>query len=105
MTIEALEAIDVNRVEVIVNCGPGLTLDATAPNGLVKLDTTVPVSLPLGIDSYIVVLAMGENAMPRGITNYDAASVPRVIVNPVLIDGNGDGVWDGHGAKTCTWAL
>lgn len=103
--IEALEAIDVTRVEVIVNCDPGLTLDATAPNGLVKLDTTVPVTLPLGIDSYIVVLAMGENAMPRGITDYDAASVPRVIVNPVLIDGNGDGEWDGPGAKACTWAL
>ena len=103
--IEALEAIDVNRVEVIVNCDAGLTLDAIAPDSLVKLDTTVPVSLPLGVDSYIVVLAMGENAMPRGITNYDAASVPRVIVNPVLVDGNGDGVWDGPGAKTCTWAL
>lgn len=101
--VQALEAIDVDQVHVVVNCDPSQTLDAASPDALVKIDITVPVTLPLGVDSYLVVIATGRNPMPRGITDYDAAAVPRVIVNPVLIDGDGDGVWSGPGSKVCTW--
>jgi hypothetical protein len=27
-----------------------------------------------------------------------------VVVNPVFVDGDGDGVWTAPGAKTCDWA-
>lgn len=102
--VQALEGIDVTRVDVIVNCDPALSFTTTDPGGLVKLDTSAALRLPLGVDSYVVVIAMGENPMPRGLMDYDAASVPRVITNPILVDGDHDGIWSGPGVKTCTWA-
>ncbi len=102
--VRALEGIDVTRVDVIVNCDPALSFPATDPGGLLKLETTAALPLPPGQDSYVVVIAMGENPMPRGLYDYDAAGVPRVITNPIRIDGNGDGVWTGPGVKTCSWA-
>ncbi|MSP54032.1 MAG: hypothetical protein EXR69_00245 [Myxococcales bacterium] len=99
-----LKAIDVTRVEVIVNCDAALSLPASDPGGIIKLDVTADLALPVGQDSYVVVIAIGEGPMPRGLTDYDAAVVPRLITNPVRIDGDGDGVWTGPGVKTCGWA-
>jgi len=70
----------------------------------VKLDTNATLELPTGSDSYVVVVAIGEGAMPRGLTDYDAGAVPRVITNPILVDGDGDGLYSGPGAKGCGWA-
>ncbi|MES2641210.1 MAG: CehA/McbA family metallohydrolase [Myxococcota bacterium] len=100
--VEALPEIDVTRVDVLVNCDLAHTRAATAPSELVKLDETLP--LLLTEDAYIVVIAVGEGAMPRGLEGYDAAEVPRVIVNPIFVDVDGDGVWTAPGAKTCDWA-
>lgn len=103
VNVQALEGIDVTRVDVVVNCDPGVSLAATAPDSVVKLDTSQPLELPTGSDSYVVVVAIGEGAMPRGLTDYDAGAVPRSITNPILVDGDGDGVYSGPGAKGCGW--
>ena len=50
-----------------------------------------------------MVIAMGENAMPRGLEDDDAATVPRVVVNPTFADADGNGVWTAPGAKGCDW--
>jgi hypothetical protein len=100
--VEALPDIDVTRVDVLVDCDLAYSAVATDPSGVVKLDETV--TLALTGDAYVVVLAMGADPMPRGLQDYTAASVPRVVVNPVFVDGDGDGVWTAPGAKTCDWA-
>lgn len=99
--IEALPAIDVTDVDVLVDCDAWAHLDATDPGGVVKLDTTLP--FPAGQDAYVVVIARGTAAMPRGLEGYDAAVVPRVVVNPIFVDGDGDGVWTAPGPKVCDW--
>ncbi|MDP2306632.1 MAG: CehA/McbA family metallohydrolase [Pseudomonadota bacterium] len=100
--VEALPEIDVTRVDVLVNCDLAQSFPSTDPAGIVKLDQALP--LPLTQDAYLVVIAVGEGAMPRGLEGYDASAVPRVIVNPIFVDADGDGVWTPPGAKTCDWA-
>ncbi len=103
LQVQALSDIDVTRVDVIVNCDPSLSLVATDSSGVVKLDQTVPLELPAG-DAYVVVIAIGEGPMPRGLTDYAAAEVPRLVVNPIFVDTDGDGLWTPPGAKACGWA-
>ncbi|MDP2311407.1 MAG: CehA/McbA family metallohydrolase [Pseudomonadota bacterium] len=100
--VEALAEIDVTRVEVLVNCDAAWSIEATDPSGVVKLDETR--TLPVGGDLYVVVLAIGADAMPRGLSGYAADEVPRVIVNPIFVDGDGDGVWTPPGPKACDWS-
>jgi hypothetical protein len=99
--VEALPEIDVTTIDVLVDCDAALSVPATDPGGVVKFDGSV--ALPLTGDAYVVVIARGTEPMPRGLLGYDAAVVPRVIVNPVFVDGDGDGVWTPPGAKTCNW--
>lgn len=99
--VQALPEIDVTRVDVLVNCDLAATLAATDPGGVVKLDETVSLALP--DDAYIVVIAVGEEPMPRGLEGYAASDVPRVIVNPIFVDADGDGAWTPPGPKTCDW--
>ena len=84
---------------VLVDCDLALTLDTTAPDGVVKLDTTV--TLPLADDAHVVVLGFGEGDMPRGFEGYDARTVPRFVTNPVFVDVDGDGVWTPPGPRSC----
>ena len=99
--VQALPEIDVTRVDLLLDCDPWQTLVAADPAGVVKLDQTL--SLEVDGDHYLVALARGEGAMPRGLSDYDPASVPRAISSPVFVDGDGDGEWTAPGAKDCGW--
>jgi len=101
--IEGIPEIDLTRVDVLVDCDPALSLSATDAGGVVKLDQTLPLVLPLNQDAYVIVIAMGEQPMPRGLESADAATVPRAITNPIFVDGDGDGVWTAPGPKDCGW--
>ena len=98
--IEALPEVDVQHVTVLANCDEVAEVAATGPNEVVKLDTTL--ELDLDADAHVVVLAFGNNPMPRGLLNYSAA-VPRVVTNPIFVDVDGDGTWTAPGGKTCDW--
>jgi hypothetical protein len=97
--IEAIPEVDVTRVLVLVNCDTVLDLKATAPEAVVKFDQVVNV--PLSVDSHIVVLAFGKNAMPIGMENAVASKVPRVVTNPIRVDVDGDGKWTPPGGRVC----
>lgn len=102
VVVTGLPGIDVTRVEVLVDCDHVATLTATDPDGVVKLDTTLPLSMAGGgADAYVVVLGFGEGPMPRGFDDYDPASVPRFITNPIFLDGDLDGAWTPPGPKAC----
>ena len=100
--IEALPEIDVTRVLVLVDCDTALEVSATDPNGVVKLDQTlqVPLAAP-GKDHHVVVLAFGKTPMPAGLQPVQAAKVPRVVVAPIVVDGDDDGAFTPPGGKTC----
>jgi hypothetical protein len=101
LEVQALPEIDVTGVHVLVDCDAYTYIEAEDPNGVVKLDTMV--TLPGGADHHVVLIAVGAGEMPRGIEGYDAASVPRAIVSPIFVDGDGDGLWTPPGPKACDW--
>ncbi len=87
--IEALPAVDVSHVEVLVNCDEVLDLPTTDPGGVVKLDTSVVLSLTQ--DAHVVVLGMGDGPLPDGLPALEMARVPRFVTNPIWVDVDGDG--------------
>lgn len=99
--VQALPGVDVTRVDLLLDCDPFQALATTDPSGVVKLDQSLP--LRLDADHYLVAIARGEGAMPRGLVDYDATSVPRAISSPILLDGDGDGAWTAPGPKDCGW--
>ncbi len=104
--VEAIPEIDVTRVLVLVNCDTALDVQATAPGDVVKLDKTLQVPIPAavllsGLDAHVTVLAFGKQPMPKGLESADAHKVPRVITNPMVLDLNGDGAFQGPGGKAC----
>lgn len=101
LRVEGIPAIDVSYATVFANCDAVAKVDATAPGGVVKLDTSV--GLTLSQDTAIVVAAFGEAAYPRGLEPMPAWT-PRLLTNPILIDVDGNGVWDPPGGKTCNYA-
>ncbi len=46
-------------------------------------------------------LARGAQPMPRGLADYDAATVPRAVSSPIFLDADGDGRFQAPGPKTC----
>ena len=87
--VEAVPAVDVSHIEVLVNCDEVLDLPTTDPGGVVKLDTSVALSLTQ--DAHVVVLGMGEGPLPDGLPALEMARVPRFVTNPIWVDVDGDG--------------
>lgn len=101
--VQAIAAIDVTRVAVLVNCELVLDVKTSAPDAVVKMAETL--SVPITKDSYVVVLGFGKKAMPAGFAGVNAAAVPRFIANPILVDADGNGSWSAPGAKSCGLAF
>jgi hypothetical protein len=99
--VDAIPEIDVQRAIVLVNGDLAAQVLADDPHGVVKIDTVVPLSIDA--DAHVVVLAFGDEPLPIDLLPYDDARVPRVLVNPVFVDGDGDGVFTAPGAKACDW--
>lgn len=98
LEVRALPAIRVDRVAVLANCDLVATVDATAPDGLVKVSQDV--ALTLAADAHLTVVAMGSGTYPRGLDN-PGDRVARAITNPVFVDVDGNGVFDPPGGKDC----
>jgi hypothetical protein len=101
--IEAPPEIDVAYFKVYVNCDQVFTTPTTSPDATVKYDGTLMV--PVSKDSHIVVLGFGKKAMPRGLSQYNPAQVPRFTTNAVYVDFDGNGKYDPPGGKTCSYDL
>ena len=94
----ALPEIRVDRVVVLANCDTVAELPATAPTGIEKLATTVP--LTLARDANVVIVVVGSGPYPRGL-EQPPDWVPRAISNPIYVDVDGNGVFDPPGGKAC----
>ena len=103
LRVQALPAIDVATVVVLVNCDQVAIIDATEPYALEKLNVQIP--LELTSDAHVVTLGFGAEPMPEGLLDYDARNVPRFVTNPIYVDVDGDGVWTPPGAKACATGL
>jgi len=102
LELQALAEIDLVHVEILANCDEVAEVVVDAPDEVVKHDGSV--TLTLTQDASIVVVGMGTGAMPRGLEDYDAANVPRVVTNPIFVDVDGDGAFTPAGPKACTWS-
>lgn len=101
--IEALPEIDVSHFKVYVNCDEVLRINASQPDEVVKFNDTIRV--PIEQDSHVVLLAFGQNRLPRGLASFDPAQIPRVTTNPIFVDADGDGKFSPPGGKSCTYSL
>lgn len=99
--VEALPAIDVTHVVVFVNCDQVDSVLATAPDELEKLDTTL--TIPVVGDGQVVIAAFGTTRLAPGLPQYDATRSPRVLTNPIFVDGDGDGLFSAPGGRICTY--
>ncbi len=103
LQIQALPEIDVTHFVVFVNCDQVASVVASAAGELIKFDDTVTV--PVDSDSHVVVAAFGANALPTGLPQYNGANTPRVMTNPIYVDGDGDGAFGAPGGRECSYDL
>ena len=103
LQITALPEIDVTHFVVFVNCDQVASVLATSPDALIKYDGALTV--PVDGDSHVVVAAFGANALPAGLPQYNGGRAPRVITNPIYVDGDGDGVFGAPGGRECSYSL
>ncbi len=101
--IEAIPEVDVQYFKVYVNCDQALAVPASDPDQVVKYDGTLTV--PVTEDAHVVVLAFGEDDIPRGLGNYNPEATPRVTTNAIFVDVDGNGEYDAPGLKICEYDL
>ena len=101
--VEALPEVDVTHVVVFANCDEVRVIDATDPDGVIKLDTTVTVDVP--VDTQIVVAAFGAERFPAGLSDFNPEGVPRVLTNPIYVDADDNGTFDGAAGRECSYTL
>ncbi len=100
--IEAIPEIDVTHAVVFLNCDTVLSVPATDPGGVVKLDELLTVSLDgLEGDAHLTVAAFGAERLPLGLPQFDPTGIPRVLTSPIWIDGDGDGAITAPGGRDC----
>ena len=103
LQIWALAEVDVTHFVVFANCDQVASVLATEPDAVLKYDGTV--ALPVDGDTHIVIAAFGSNSLPLGLPGYDATRTPRVLTNPIYVDGDGDGAFSAPGGRECSYAL
>ena len=101
--IEAISEIDVTYFVVFFNCDQILKIQTPDPDGIVKYDGTMTLSLPS--DGHIVVAGFGAKRLPLGMEQFTPDYVPRFTTNPIYVDVDGNGVFDPPGGKTCSYDL
>ncbi len=99
----AMAELDVTHFVVFANCDQVASVLATSPDDVLKHDGSVTV--PIDGDTHVVLAAFGSNSLPRGLPGYDATRVPRVLTNPIYVDGDGDGEFGAPGGRECSYDL
>ncbi|MCG8670801.1 MAG: CehA/McbA family metallohydrolase [Pseudomonadales bacterium] len=102
--VEALPQTDMSHMVAYVNCDETLILPAENPSdSAIKFSDTVALTLPEGKDAHVVVLGFGAERMNRELPQYDPVEIPRFTTNPIYVDGDGNGIFDAPGGKTCQY--
>ncbi len=101
--IEAVPDVDLTHFAVFANCDMVDSVRATDPLGVVKYDGVVPINV-VG-DTQLVIAGFGAEPLPPGLPQYDATRTPRVLTNPIYIDGDGDGLFTAPGGRECAYDL
>lgn len=105
VNIQAIPEIDVTHFKIFANCQELQTIDAANPvDSAIKFADTVNVSIPLE-DAHIVLAAFGQKSLPRGLEQFEAGNIPRVITNPVYVDVDGNGQFDAPGGRACDYEI
>jgi len=104
LRIQALPEIEVSHFVVFANCDQVASVIAPTPGEVVKFDGTVTVPVPTDGDSHLVVAAFGTSAYPAGLPS-GGGRTPRVLTNPIYIDGDGDGEFGAPGGRECSYSL
>ena len=99
LTVRAVPSVDVSWVYLFVNCDLAYSWEAQAPFEVIKHEQELRITLEE--DAWVTVMAFGDDEMPAGLPNYDPRVTPRVVTNPIYLDGDGDGSWTAPGGKTC----
>ena len=100
--IEAIPEIDVTHFVVFWNCDEVLSVAAEDPGGVVKFSGALEI--PVDGDGHLVVAAFGDQRLPAGMPQFDGF-VPRVLVNPIYVDADGDGLSGAPGGRECSYTL
>lgn len=101
--IEAIPEIDVTHFRVYVNCDERVKTNTISPDGIVKFDGTI--NLTLTRDAHITVSGFGEKRLPPGLPQFEPHNIPRFTTNAIYVDVDGNGVFDPPGGKTCLYTL
>jgi len=101
--IEAIPEIDVTHFVVFLNCDQIVKIQTSDPDGIVKHDGTMTLSVPT--DGHIVVAGFGSKRLPLGLEQFIPDYVPRFTTNPIYVDVDGNGVFDPPGGKSCSYDL
>lgn len=89
--VQAASWIDCDRVKVVVNGDVIATIDVPDTREVVRLDTRY--SLPIGHDSWVALLIEGDDDLAPIVDGGKRPVRPLAVVNPVWVDGDGDGEW------------
>ena len=100
--VEALTAVDVGFVSVLVSCDEVITLGGTDRVRVVMLSEAVPLALSPDEDAQVVVADVCEGRLPPGLHQSDPMRVPRAMTNPIDVVVDGNGAFDAPGARECT---
>ena len=103
VAVSAIPEIDVTHVVIFVNCDEVMSLSASDPGGVLKIEQTVDVEIDG--DSWISIAAFGAGRLPLGLPQYDPATTPRVLTSPIFVDGDGDGLFSAPGGRECSYLL
>ncbi len=103
LLIQALPEVDVTHFVVFVNCDMVASVVAPTPDDVVKFDDVLAVAVPTDGDSHVVVAAFGDNGLPAGLPQFNGGRSPRVLTNPIYVDGDGDGDFSAPGGRECSY--
>lgn len=91
MKVQAASWIDLDRVKIVVNGDVVETISVPDIRTPVRLDTTVSISVTE--DSWICLLAEGDDGMAPVIHDQSRPIRPLCVTNPVWLDADADGSW------------
>ena len=91
LRVRAPAWMPLDRVAVLVNGDVVQTYELERTGELVRLNTRV--SLDVERDSWIAVVAVGDDPMPALATSQRAPALAVALTTPVWVDAENDGVW------------